>query len=61
VRQGSLGIAHAGGSDVIKIGMVGCGGSGSGAAANAMKAGKDIRLVAMADLFDDHLKKAAKL
>ncbi len=50
--------AHAAGSDVIKIGMVGCGGRGSGAAANAMNAGKDIRLVAMADIFDDHLQKS---
>jgi len=48
--------AHAAGGDVIKIGLIGCGGRGSGAAANAMNAGKDIRLVAMADLFEDRLK-----
>ena len=30
--------AHAAGSDVIRIGMVGCGGRCSGAAANAMDA-----------------------
>jgi myo-inositol 2-dehydrogenase / D-chiro-inositol 1-dehydrogenase len=47
---------HAAGSDVIKIGLIGCGGRGSGAAANAMNAGKDVHLVAMADLFDDHLQ-----
>jgi predicted dehydrogenase len=47
--------AHAAGSDVIKVGLVGCGGRGSGAAANAMNAGKDVRLVAMADVFADHL------
>ncbi len=44
--------AHAAGSDVIKIGLIGCGGRGCGAAVNAMNAGKDIRLVAMADLFE---------
>jgi predicted dehydrogenase len=48
--------AHAAGSDVIKIGLIGCGGRGSGAAANAMNAGKDVRLVAMADLFADRLQ-----
>jgi predicted dehydrogenase len=52
--------AHAAGSDVIKIGLIGCGGRGSGAAANAMNAGKDIRLVAMADIFDDRLQGARK-
>ena len=58
---GSLSVvrnAHAAGSDVIKIGLVGCGGRGSGAAANAINAGNDIRLVAMADIFDDHLQKS---
>jgi len=47
--------AHAAGSDVIKVGLIGCGGRGSGAAANALNAGKDVRLVAMADIFADHL------
>jgi predicted dehydrogenase len=58
---GQLGIArsaHAAGSGTIKIGLVGCGGRGSGAAVNAMNAGKDVRLVAMADIFEDHLKGA---
>jgi predicted dehydrogenase len=47
---------HAAGSDVIKIGLIGCGGRGSGAADNAMNAGKDVRLVAMADIFADRLQ-----
>ena len=51
---------HAAGSDVIKIGLIGCGGRGSGAAANAMNAGNDIRLVAMADLFQDKVEGARK-
>ncbi len=45
--------AHAAGSDVIRIGMVGCGGRCSGAAANAMDADPGTRLVAMTDLFAD--------
>ena len=60
---GSLGIqraAHAAGSGTIKIGLIGCGGRGSGAAANAMNAGDDVRLVAMADIFADRVEGAAK-
>ena len=53
--------AHAAGSDAIKIGLIGCGGRGSGAAGNAMNAGKDVRLVAMADVFTDHLQDSRRL
>jgi myo-inositol 2-dehydrogenase / D-chiro-inositol 1-dehydrogenase len=48
--------AHAAGQDTIRIGLVGCGGRGTEAAANAMRAGQDIRLVAMADLFSERLQ-----
>ena len=48
--------AHAAGSDIIKVGLIGCGGRGSGAAANAMNAGKDVHLVAMGDLLEERLK-----
>jgi len=48
--------AHAAGSDVIKIGLIGCGGRGTEAATNAMNAGKDIRLVALADAFSGPLE-----
>ncbi len=47
---------HAAGSDVIRIGMVGCGGRCSGAAANAMDADPGTRLVAMTDLFADRVE-----
>ncbi len=50
--------AHAAGSDVIKVGLIGCGGRGTGAAGNAMNAGQDIRLIALADLFADKVKTA---
>jgi predicted dehydrogenase len=47
---------HAAGSDVINIGLVGCGGRGTGAAANALSAkGGPLKLVAMADVFKDRL------
>ncbi|MGA2032034.1 MAG: Gfo/Idh/MocA family oxidoreductase [Thermoguttaceae bacterium] len=47
---------HVGGSDVLRIGLVGCGGRGTGAAADALQADPNLRLVAMADLFEDRLK-----
>jgi predicted dehydrogenase len=48
--------AYAAGDDAIKIGVVGCGGRGTGAAMNAMSVDKGVRLVAMADLFMDRVK-----
>ena len=48
--------AHAAGDDVIKIGMVACGGRCSGAAADAMNADPGVRLVAMSDLFADRVE-----
>ena len=52
--------AHAAGDGSIKIGLIGCGGRGSGAAVNAMHAGKDVKLIAMADIFEDRVKGARK-
>jgi len=48
--------AHAAGSDVIKIGLVGCGGRGTGATKQALAADKGNRLVAMGDAFADRLE-----
>ncbi|MBI2826524.1 MAG: Gfo/Idh/MocA family oxidoreductase [Planctomycetia bacterium] len=48
--------AHAAGSDVLKVGLIGCGGRGSGAAAQAMKADPNVRLTAMGDAFADRLQ-----
>ncbi|MCK4874107.1 MAG: Gfo/Idh/MocA family oxidoreductase [Phycisphaerales bacterium] len=47
--------AHAGGSEVIRIGLIGCGGRGTGAAVNAMQADERVRIVALADVFGDRL------
>lgn len=45
--------AHAAGSDVIRVGMIGAGGRCAGAAADAMEADASVRLAAVADLFRD--------
>ena len=42
--------------DVLKVGLVGCGGRGSGAAKQALNADKNVQLVAMGDVFDERLK-----
>jgi len=48
--------AHAAGSDVLKIGLIGCGGRGTGAAVNALKADPNVKLVAVGDVFEDRLQ-----
>ncbi len=52
---GALSNAHAAGSDVIKVGLVGCGGRGSGAAEQSINSSSNVKLHAMGDLFRDHL------
>ena len=54
---GALNVAaYAGGSDAIRVGMIGCGGRNSGAAAQALAADEGARLVAMCDIFIDRVK-----
>ena len=48
--------AHAAGSDTLKVGMIGCGGRNSGAAAQALTADPGARLVAMCDIFRDRVE-----
>ena len=50
--------AHAAGSDTLKVGMIGCGGRNTGAGAQALRADKGARLVAMCDIFLDRVKEA---
>jgi predicted dehydrogenase len=55
---------HAAGSDPIRVGLIGCGsprgGRGRGAASDCVNAGPNVQLVAMADLFPDHLEYSRK-
>lgn len=52
--------AHAAGSDQIKVGLVGCGGRGTGAAVQTLRADGYTKLVAMADVFQDQLDRSLK-
>lgn len=49
---------RAAGSDHVKVGLVGCGGRGTGAAQQALSADKGAQLTALADLFPDQLERA---
>lgn len=53
-------MVHAQGSDSIRVGLIGCGGRGSGAAKQAMNADKGVFLTAMADAFPDRLADSLK-
>ncbi|MBI3467564.1 MAG: Gfo/Idh/MocA family oxidoreductase [Planctomycetes bacterium] len=50
--------AHAAGDDLLRVGLIGCGGRGTGAAAQALNADDNVKLVAMGDTFGDHLQKS---
>lgn len=43
---------------VLKVGLIGCGGRGTGAAAEALQADPDVVLTAMGDVFEDRLNEA---
>jgi len=51
---------HAAGDDLIRIGLIGCGGRGCGAAVNALGADPNTRLVALGDVFADKLEPSLK-
>ncbi len=47
---------HAAGSDTIRVGVVGCGGRGAGAAVNALNVDRGAKIYALCDLFLDRIK-----
>lgn len=53
--------ANVAGSDLIKIGLVGCGGRGTGAAIQALNtSGGELKVTALADVFPDRLQQAVR-
>lgn len=53
--------AHVAGSDEIKIALIGCGGRGTGATAQALRTTGPVKLWAMADAFEDRLEHSLTL
>ena len=45
----------AAGNDIIKVGLIGCGGRGSGAISDCLKADANLKLVAMGDVFQGRI------
>ena len=50
----------AGGDDTLRVGLIGCGGRGTGAARQALMADQRVKLVAMADVFAEPLQTSLK-
>ncbi len=51
---------YAAGGDTIKIGLIGAGGRGRGAAINALRADPNVKLTAICDAFEDRLQDGLK-
>jgi predicted dehydrogenase len=49
---------HVAGGETLRVGLIGCGARGTGAADQAMRADRDVKLVAMADMFGERLEKS---
>src|ERR1051325_4425741 len=47
--------AHAQGGDQLKVGLIGCGGRGTGVCSSDLKADRNVKLWAMADAFEDKI------
>ncbi len=60
LQSGIARTAHAAGSDLLKIALIGCGGRGTGAANDCLSAakilGQPIKLIAVADAFEDRAR-----
>ncbi|HEV2210559.1 MAG TPA: Gfo/Idh/MocA family oxidoreductase [Verrucomicrobiae bacterium] len=46
--------------DTLRVGLIGCGGRGTGAASQALSADKNVVLAAMGDVFEDQLQNSLK-
>ena len=51
---------HAAGSDVIKVGLIGCGGRGTGAAEQSAASDSNIKIYALADMFPSTISRNCK-
>jgi predicted dehydrogenase len=52
---------HAAGPDEVRVGLIGCGGRGTGAAANCLDAGPGVKIVALGDAFKDRVESCQKM
>jgi predicted dehydrogenase len=52
--------AYAAGSDRLRVGLIGCGGRGTGAATDAVHSAQGVEIWAMGDLFEDRLDQSRR-
>lgn len=52
---------YAAGGDLIKVGLIGCGGRGIGAAEDVLRAARGVAIVAIGDYFDDHPERGTRV
>ena len=52
--------SHAAPDDPIRMGLIGCGGRGTGAVGNAIASSPNVKVAAVADIFEDQAAQAAK-
>jgi predicted dehydrogenase len=52
----SIPAVHAAGDDTLKVGLIGCGSRGTGAASQALMADDRVKLTAMGDAFEDRIQ-----
>src|SRR5512146_1216728 len=60
VPSGIAAGAFASGNEILKVGLVGCGGRGTGAAREALGADPQARLIAMGDAFAEQIDGSIK-
>ncbi|MBM4024155.1 MAG: Gfo/Idh/MocA family oxidoreductase [Planctomycetes bacterium] len=53
-------LVYAAGSDTIRVGVIGCGGRGTGAAIDCLNSAPGVKIVALADPFADRIQRAKK-
>src|SRR5438552_14128186 len=51
---------HAAGSDVIKVGLIGCGGRGTQACENVLNSAPGVQVLALGDVFEKQVKGCQK-
>ena len=55
-------MVYAGGQEqTLKVGLVGCGGRGTGAADNVLDSSENVQVIALADMFPDKIEKTRKV
>jgi len=52
--------AYGAGNETLRVGLIGCGGRGTGAAAQALSTGENVILTALGDVFEDRLQRSRK-